>query len=208
MPPSDHTARPGPGDAARRAADPDATLTVPTVDLPPSAAVFEPGSRFGRYRIDGIFAGTYPKVMAGGNGWDRQLRAALSIRSGENVANWAVRRDWAALAGGASVTRTNDDTGAPFGCGAAAMFDQSQGSGWSAFRRVRGGAVQPVFVVVELPRAVDVSEIAIDPSATCGDGGSASTGDYRVECRLPGKGTHTVELRVDRARPGFGEQRP
>jgi extracellular elastinolytic metalloproteinase len=140
----------------------------------------------GRYRIDGIFAGTYPKVMAGGNGWDRQVRAALSIRSGENVANWAVRRDWAALAGGASVTRTNDDSGAPFGCGAAAMFDQSQGTGWSAFRRVSGGAVQPVFVVVELPRAVDVSEIAIDPTATCGDGGSASTGPYSIETSTNG----------------------
>ncbi len=64
----------------------------------------------GRYRIDGIFAGTYPKVSAGGNGWDRQVRAALSISSGANTANWAVRRDWAALAGGASVTDTNDDT--------------------------------------------------------------------------------------------------
>src|SRR4029079_2220147 len=78
----------------------------------------------GRYRIDGIFPGTYPKISAGVNGWDRQVRAALSITSGANTANWAVRRDWAALAGGASVTDTNDDTGAPFGCGAAAMFNQ------------------------------------------------------------------------------------
>jgi hypothetical protein len=34
------------------------------------------------------------------------------------------------------------------------------------------------------------------------------TGDYRVECRLRGKGAYTVRLRVDPARPGFGEQRP
>ena len=117
----------------------------------------------GRYRIDGIFAGTYPKISAGGNGCDRQVRAALSITSGANTANWAVRRDWAALAGGASVTDTNDDTGAPFGCGAAAMFNQSQGSGWSAFRRLNSaGKPVPVFVVVELPQPIDVSEIAVD----------------------------------------------
>ena len=141
----------------------------------------------GRYRIDGIFAGTYPKVSAGGNGFDRQVRAALSISSGANTANWAVRRDWAALAGGASVTDTNDDTGAPFGCGAAAMFNQSQGSGWSAFRRLNGaGKPVPVFVIVELPQSIDVSEIAVDPSATCGDGGSASTGPYSIETSTDG----------------------
>ena len=146
----------------------------------------------GRYRIDGIFAGTYPKVSAGGNGFDRQVRAALSISSGANTANWAVRRDWAALAGGASVTDTNDDTGAPFGCGAAAMFNQSQGSGWSALRRVSGGTVLPVFVIVKLPQPIDVSEIAVDPSATCGDGGSASTGPYSIETSTDGRNWTTA----------------
>ena len=141
----------------------------------------------GRYRIDGIFPGTYPKVSAGGNGWDRQVRDALSINSGANTANWAVRRDWAALAGGASVTDTNDDTGAPLGCGAAAMFNQSQGSGWSALRRLNSaGKPVPVFVVVELPKPIDVSEIAVDPSATCGDAGSASTGPYSIETSTDG----------------------
>ncbi|MEP6814946.1 MAG: M36 family metallopeptidase, partial [Marmoricola sp.] len=134
----------------------------------------------GSYTISGIFAGTYPKVFAGGQGYDREVRT-LSIAARVNTADWVLRRDWSALGGGASVTGTNDDTGAPFGCGAAAMFDQSQGTGWSANRVVTGGGVTPVFVIVKLPRPVDVTEIAIDPTATCGDGGSASTGPYSIE---------------------------
>ena len=36
-------------------------------------------------------------------------------------------------------------------------------------------------MIVKLPVAVDLSGIAVDPSNTCGDPGSASTQDYRVE---------------------------
>jgi hypothetical protein len=66
------------------------------------------------------------------------------------------------------------------------MFDQSVGLGWSAERQVSGGSVTPVFVTVKLPQPVNVSQIAIDPTATCGDGGSASTGPYTVETSTDG----------------------
>ena len=36
-------------------------------------------------------------------------------------------------------------------------------------------------MIVKLPVAVDLSGISVDPSNTCGDPGSASTQDYRVE---------------------------
>ena len=139
----------------------------------------------GTYTISGIFAGTYPKVSAGGGGYDRQVHT-VSVSSGANRLDWALRRDWAALSGGASVTDTNDDSGAPYGCGAAAMFDQSQAQGWSANRVVTGGVVQPVHVVVKLPQAVDVTQVAIDPSGTCGDAGSASTSGYSLETSTDG----------------------
>ena len=134
----------------------------------------------GSYTVSGIFPGTYPKVSAGGGGYDRQVRT-VSVSSGANRADWSLRRDWAALSGGASVSDTNDDSGAPYGCGAAAMFDQSQAQGWSANRVVENGEVQPVHVVVKLPQAVNVTQVAIDPSATCGDSGSASTSGYSLE---------------------------
>jgi extracellular elastinolytic metalloproteinase len=139
----------------------------------------------GTYRITGVYAGTYPKVWAGGGGFDRKVRT-LSATSGRQTLNWTLRRDWAARAGGASVTDTNVDTGAPYGCGAAAMFDQSQARGWSAERHVVNGVVIPVHVVVELPSAVDVSQVAIDPSGTCGDDPSAAAGPYTLETSTDG----------------------
>jgi extracellular elastinolytic metalloproteinase len=36
-------------------------------------------------------------------------------------------------------------------------------------------------VVVKLPAAIDVSEIAVDPSGSCGDDVSASAGPYTLE---------------------------
>ena len=46
--------------------------------------------------------------------------------------------------------------------------------------------MQPKFVVVELPVAVNISQLQINPSNTCGDAGSASTGDYKVETSTNG----------------------
>jgi hypothetical protein len=138
----------------------------------------------GHYTISGIIPGTYAKVFAQGAGYD-PVDQTVSISSGANALNWSVRRDWAATGGGATVVDTNDDTGAPFGCGAAAMFDQSQASGWSAEAELTNPAdqaeVDPRFVIVKLPVAVDIGDLQINPSNVCGDGGSASTGDFRVE---------------------------
>jgi extracellular elastinolytic metalloproteinase len=36
-------------------------------------------------------------------------------------------------------------------------------------------------VTIAVPKAITVTQIAVDPNATCGDGGSSSTADYRVE---------------------------
>ncbi|HEY7044219.1 MAG TPA: M36 family metallopeptidase [Nocardioidaceae bacterium] len=140
----------------------------------------------GEYTISGIIPGTYAKVFAKGGGFDQQVQT-VSISSGSQSLDWALRRDWAALAGGATVVATNDDTGAPFGCGAAAMFDQSQGNGWSAEAVLTGPtSIEPRFVTVQLPVAIDISDLQINPSNTCGDAGSASTGDFSVETSQDG----------------------
>ena len=55
----------------------------------------------------------------------------VSIAARTNTLNWQLRRDWAALAGGATVEDFNGDDFTIFGCGPSSMFDQSQGSGWS-----------------------------------------------------------------------------
>ena len=65
-------------------------------------------------------------------------------------------------------------------------IDQSLGIGWGSTSADHAGGpsdftVTPKYVVVKLPQAVNVSAIAVDPGNTCGDAGSASTKDYRVE---------------------------
>ncbi|GAA4358963.1 hypothetical protein GCM10023145_32200 [Angustibacter luteus] len=136
----------------------------------------------GHYTITGFFPGRYPDVIAGGPGYLPQVKT-LSLHQGPNTQNWAVVRNWAQSSGGASITETNDDTGAPFGCGAAALIDGSQGVGWSAFLPEAG---QDVHAVVQLPASVNVSSVQVDPSGTCGDDISASTGDYRFETSTDG----------------------
>ena len=41
-------------------------------------------------------------------------------------------------------------------------------------------------MTVALPRAIDISELSVDPGNTCGDAGSASTKGFRVETSTDG----------------------
>ena len=123
-------------------------------------------------------------LRSGGAGYEAQVQT-LSIAARSNTANWTLRRDWAALGGGATVVDFNGDDATAFGCGPAVMFDQSQGSTWSTDAILVNPAdqadVDPRFVTVKLPQAVDISDVQINPSGGCGDGLSASTGKYSVE---------------------------
>jgi hypothetical protein len=144
----------------------------------------------GHYTISNIFPGTYPKVFARGAGFDLNSQT-VSVASRTQTLNWALRRDWAASAGGASVgSFTSPPDYTPFGCGPTGLIDQSQGAGWGSDSPTNPepAAVnpQPKAIVINLPRAVNVVDIQINPSATCGDGGSASTGDYKLESSTDG----------------------
>jgi extracellular elastinolytic metalloproteinase len=44
----------------------------------------------------------------------------------------------------------------------------------------------PKSITVKLPQAVDIDTFQVDPTATCGDGGSASTGGYTIETSTDG----------------------
>jgi hypothetical protein len=140
----------------------------------------------GSYTISGIFPGTYPKVFARGAGYDPKS-GTLSIASRAQVLNWTLRRDWAASGGGASIVDFTPPDYTAFGCGPGGLIDQSQGTGWGSDapdNPVPG--VQPKWVIIELPRSVNVVDLQINPSNTCGDPGSSSTGDYRVETSVDG----------------------
>jgi hypothetical protein len=148
----------------------------------------------GKYEIRPIFAGTYPKVSASGAGYDPAVQT-VTIGSGkhgdDNVrVDWTLRRDWAALSGGGSISAFNGPDFSDFGCGPTGAIDQSETNGWGSTTDGDDGAptgkVTPKFIVVQLPQAVNVSEISVNPSNTCGDGGSAATRGFKVEVSSDG----------------------
>ncbi|WP_256796406.1 M36 family metallopeptidase [Terrabacter sp. Ter38] len=140
----------------------------------------------GKYAITGIFPGTYPKVSSRGAGFDTKSQT-VSIASQAQVLDWALRRDWAASSGGGAIGAFTPPDYTPFGCGPGSLIDQSQGSGWGSDAPDNPSpSTQPKSAVVVLPAAVNIREIVVNPSNTCGDAGSASTGDYRVETSTDG----------------------
>ncbi len=143
----------------------------------------------GRYRIPAVPVGTYGKFGVSGAGYVTST-GPVTVRPGGTTKSFSVQRDYAAASGGASVSSFNGPDYTPFGCGPEAAIDLSQGTGWSSTAGDDDGDPTGVFVpkhiVVDLSEAVDVSGFAVDPSATCGDGGSASTGAYRIETSTDG----------------------
>jgi extracellular elastinolytic metalloproteinase len=140
----------------------------------------------GSYKIKGVFTGTYPKVSASAPGYN----GAVSSVTVSGTKNFTLRRDWAALAGGGSITGFTGPDLSGFACGPTAAIDQSQGTGWGSTTDDNDGNatgfITPKSVTIRLPVPVNVAAIAIDPGATCGDAGSSSTKDYMLETSTNG----------------------
>jgi extracellular elastinolytic metalloproteinase len=141
----------------------------------------------GTYSIPNLVVGTYPKVAVASSGFD-PIQATVTVTAGTTVQDFSVRRDWAAASGGASVAAFDGPDFTP-DCGPGFAIDQSQGTGWGSTADLVGGvasAATPKSITIHLPAAVDISQVSVNPSATCGDGGSASTGGYKVEVSTDG----------------------
>jgi extracellular elastinolytic metalloproteinase len=136
----------------------------------------------GRYRITGLFPGSYPDLVATAAGYLPAIRTQR-VHAGVTFKAFSLQRDWAASAGGAAISETNADEFAPIGCGAAQLIDTAQASGWST---VDVDSRPERHAVVKLPVAVDISALKIDPSGICGDDPTSSTGDFRLETSVDG----------------------
>jgi len=143
----------------------------------------------GRYTIGGVPAGTYPYLATSSPGYDTVLQRNVGVTAGPNLRDLQLRRNWAASSlGGRVAASEGPDLGA-FGCGPSAAIDGSDATGWGSYRSDFAGGVEelpaaplgPRSITVQLPRAVDVKGLGIDPGATCGDDATASLGQYRVE---------------------------
>jgi hypothetical protein len=140
----------------------------------------------GKYTISGVYAGTYPALIAGGAGFEGQIKRGVSVPSHTITVNFQVRRDWAASSGGASIASFTGVDYSTFGCGPTGDIDQSLSTGWGSETNPVAGIPGPKNIVIKLPKAVNVTELSIDPSNTCGDDPTAATKDYKVETSTDG----------------------
>jgi extracellular elastinolytic metalloproteinase len=160
-----------------------ATVALAFQSAPGAANPVTTTAADGTYTLGPVPVGTYPKLTVLAPGFD-PLQTSVTVIAGGATKDLQVRRDWAAASGGGSI---NAFTGPDFSpaCGPEGAIDGSQATGWGSTTGNDAGDPTATFVpksiTVELPQAVDVSEFAVDPSATCGDGGSASTAGFRIE---------------------------
>jgi extracellular elastinolytic metalloproteinase len=141
----------------------------------------------GRYAIANVPVGTYPQVVTSKAGYDRDVAENLTVvADAVAAADFRVRRDWAAYAGGGRIHSFTGPNFTPYGCGPTQAIDQSTATGWST-------TVGAKSITVKLPSYVDVSSFAVDPGAVCGDPEAASTRGYRIETSRTGaSGSWTV----------------
>ncbi|WBQ05782.1 M36 family metallopeptidase [Kribbella sp. CA-293567] len=142
----------------------------------------------GKYTINGVLPGTYGKFVVSGVGYE-VLGNPLAVKAGGTTANFAPRRNWAAASGGGSIVAFNGPDFSPQ-CGPGYAIDSSQGTGWGSTTGDNAGTPSGVMIPknidISLPATVNISKFSVDPSNTCGDPGSASTGKYRIETSVDG----------------------
>jgi hypothetical protein len=143
----------------------------------------------GTYSLGPVPVGDYKKLVVSGAGYETSIQTVTVIGAG-TVKNFSVRRDWAAKSGGATIANFSPPDFGPFGCGPEEAIDLSLATGWgSTTGDVLGtptNVMTPKSIVIALPQAINVTQLAVDPAATCGDGGSASLGQYTIELSVNG----------------------
>jgi extracellular elastinolytic metalloproteinase len=137
----------------------------------------------GEYVIRDLLPGTYRKVVAGAPGFFPAVQP-VNTRRGAS-ADFQITRDFAAKSGGAEIVGFNGPDYTEFGCGPDGAIDLSLGTGWGSTTGDDQGTPTnefvPKFITVDMHTVVNVDTFGVDPNATCGDPGSASTGRFRIE---------------------------
>ncbi|HET6936999.1 MAG TPA: discoidin domain-containing protein, partial [Nocardioides sp.] len=109
----------------------------------------------------------------------------VTVGKGTVRRDFSARRDWAASSGGATIAEFTGTDHTAGGCGPTAAIDLSRISTWKTAAAADEATPSNVFVpkhlTVKLPQAITLKELAVDPSAGCFDGASASTAGYRIE---------------------------
>jgi extracellular elastinolytic metalloproteinase len=149
----------------------------------------------GHYSLGPVPQGHYGKLEVDAPGYVGG-RASVKVGKGGAHRDFSARRDWAATSGGATVAEFNGPDRTAGGCGPAAALDLTQLNGWKSTTGDNAGTPTNVFVpkhlTVKLPQAITLTQLQVDPTATCGDGASASTGAYKIETSPDGSAWTTA----------------
>lgn len=155
----------------------------------------------GMYELRGVVSGGYDDVLVDAPGY-AATSIDLDVPGRRTTLDAQLRRNWAA--DGAVTDATGRDLSG-VGCGPGAAFDSSAATGWSTST---GADVAeqatpvpvPKHVVIELGEAIDIAgdgggqgaAFGVDPSHTCGNPGSTSTDEYRIDVSTDGEQWTTV----------------
>ena len=164
-------------------------LTTTTTPAFPDRVVPTTSAATGAYSLLAP-AGRYGTLAFDRAGYDQVRFANVVVTGGATrTQNAALRRDWAARRGGASVV-ASDNTGAGSGCGPERADRPGAGRGWSPFNPASSDPGNPHAgsprAVITLPQAIDIRAFGLDPTNTCGDDVTAATRDFRIETSADG----------------------
>jgi hypothetical protein len=137
----------------------------------------------GNYSIGPVPAGSYRKLTVNGAGYV-PVSTSVTVAPSGSKADFQVTRDWVAASGGAKVIAFNGPDYTEFGCGPVHALDTSLSTGWGSItgnKERPTNTFVPKFLTVDMGRKVNITQFAVDPSATCGDAGSSSTGAFKIE---------------------------
>jgi extracellular elastinolytic metalloproteinase len=149
----------------------------------------------GHYTIHNVPAHTYRRLITSKNGYETNTLTSVAV-SGNKTVNPKIRRDWAALSGGARIVSFTKPDYTRFGCGPAGGFDLSQATGWGSDAPNNGhsGVTGPRSVVVRLPRGINVINFAIDPGPACGDPVGAAVKAFTISTRKSSNSSWVVAV--------------
>ena len=94
----------------------------------------------GTYTIAAVPAGDYPLLRARKAGYESKTDDNVAITNGGDVtSDFAMRRDYLAIGGGADLGPFNGDDNTAFGCGPRHLIDGDQGTVWGSTDTANGG---------------------------------------------------------------------
>ncbi|MFI5734064.1 M36 family metallopeptidase [Kribbella sp. NPDC051587] len=143
----------------------------------------------GKYKITNVAPGTYPKLVVASPGYELAVNP-VTVKTG-GTASYAVRRNWAAASGGGTIAAFNGPDYSDNACGPDGAIDNTQGLGWGSTTGDDDGnptnVMIPKHIDIKLPsKLASIDSFKVDPSPVCGDAGSSSTGQYKIETSADG----------------------